>query len=172
MAAKLVVLARWSMFQDYFPNVHAAGHSVHQDFFGVLIVGGKEGGILGKKVVEYRDVAATCGLADQVLSWIEGWMGVENILGVVFGYQVTGKEVGSCLRGAILCNLGEELAVLSLEDSAKSGEIIGGDSFEKRLTYGLFEGEIRFQVDLWFSCMRFVRRKESRKKSVPHAHRE
>lgn len=55
------------------------------------------------------------------------------MLGVFFGIWLTGEEVGCCLWGANLCRLGEELAVLDLEESAEDGKIIGGDSVEERI---------------------------------------
>lgn len=87
--------------------------------------------MLVDEVAEESGVNVACGFTGKVLGWIEIWIGVGGVLGVVFGNWVTGEEVGCCFWGAILCGFREELEVLILKDRAKGGEIVGGDGVEE-----------------------------------------
>ena len=49
---------------------------------------------------------------------------------------MTGEKVGCCFWGAMLSDLGEELAVLGLEEGAEGAEIVSGNGVEERVVHG------------------------------------
>ena len=94
----------------------------------------EEGGILIQKIAEQRGVGVACRFPDEVLGWVEGWMRFGEIFGaVVVRCRVTGEEVGCRFWAAGLGDLGIELAVLRVEESAEGGEIVGGDGVEEQV---------------------------------------
>ena len=119
------------MFENDFPYAHTALHGVYQDIIDIVVMSGKEGGILIEEVAEKIHVSVACGLTSKVSSRANFWIGGGKFLGVVFGNLVAGEEVGCYFWGAILGNLREELAILILEEGAEGREIIGGDGVEE-----------------------------------------